>query len=93
MSKGGDLLEAYWRARDARLALDAYNAAVAACNSYPQGGACNSVDKFRAEWLKCTGSTVAGAGPLPFTTDPRVPDPIKGAEDFARGLKGNLPPE
>ncbi len=64
-------IELYLCYKDARAALDALNAATQACGSYPQGGACNSLDQFRRQYYQSTALTAEAGGNL-------------SANDFAR---------
>ncbi|NJD25589.1 MAG: RHS repeat-associated core domain-containing protein, partial [Betaproteobacteria bacterium] len=60
----GNGVDAFLCYRDQRLAQEARDAAFRACDSYPQGGACNSLDFFERQVYRTTAASTAAGGYL-----------------------------
>jgi RHS repeat-associated protein len=69
-------LDAAARARaQAQQAQEALNAQLAACLSFPQGGACQTLPQAREYWLRCVARTAGAGAQMPGTIgNPEFPE-------------------
>jgi RHS repeat-associated protein len=81
---GGRIWMASLDHRNANQAAAALNAAIQACQTYPQGGACNSIDFFRGQLLRCTASFTDNAGHVVEGKGPGAPSVARSVKDLIR---------